>query len=688
MKIERTTNAATQINATADAMHVDVAKQQKLLYMLSDKLYANKFKSIIRELASNARDSHDEAGVTEPFVITAPTHSSPELSVEDFGTGLDYETAKKTILLFLGSTKDYDDEATGRLASQSVGGFGIGSKSPRAYTPDYQMTLRKDGVEYVVVISNDENGMPQSTLLAEIPTDKPNGVKVTVPVKVGDIHIWQQEVTQYIKFTNYNCVAVVGAERLLPSKPDVSVEFENFTLQGYKHKEWRGSNSIAVQYGGVIYSLDSSNIGAGSYDLCQKLRYDMQFFIRVEGADKLDFSLSRESIEATEKSINFVQEAFKEIKREADETMKATNTSSYYGRVIRHQSYHEVQAALLAQKPAYERRMATKLAEIATWNLEDAVLDVQGIYLGRRKVLKTDGTVTFSHRCPSEVTVLWSNCPIDRDTLKGLAKPAKSHYQVLIKCSEKTPEKVAAWMENHHPGLPYKTWYYEQTPVKRAPRNTSVRYVVCAATGNRHEAASRYLRAIPSAEFMWVSTAMKPYTLFVPTAAALKRGLPSAAESMAAEQVLNNIAVLRWVEGIATAEEAQEVLLETRSYILSRKEQILDKDLFDSIISMLKCALDVASTGIERYRIVKRAEYAYGAVQNLPACAYEELRFHHKGSEYKVSDVIAAAQRLIHQIVRQGDVVSLLNADEFGQRLKSGDATAAKIAKLLKLELV
>lgn len=63
--------------------------------MLSDKLYANKFKSIIRELASNARDSHDEAGVTEPFVITAPTHSCPELSVEDFGTGLDPELRGK-----------------------------------------------------------------------------------------------------------------------------------------------------------------------------------------------------------------------------------------------------------------------------------------------------------------------------------------------------------------------------------------------------------------------------------------------------------------------------------------------------------------------------------------------------------------------------------------------------------------
>lgn len=688
MKIERTTNAATQINATADAMHVDVAKQQKLLYMLSDKLYANKFKSIIRELASNARDSHDEAGVTEPFVITAPTRSSLELSVEDFGTGLDYETAKKTILLFLGSTKDYDDEATGRLASQSVGGFGIGSKSPRAYTPDYQMTLRKDGVEYVVVISNDENGMPQSTLLAEIPTDKPNGVKVTVPVKVADINIWQQEVTQYIKYTNYNCVAVVGAERLLPSKPDVSVEFENFTLQGYKHKEWCGSNSIAVQYGGVIYSLDSSNIGAGTYDLCQKLRYDMMFFIRVEGADKLDFSLSRESIEATEKSINFVQDAFKEIKHEATLTLKAADTATWSGRTSDCQNYAEVQELLLAQKPAYERRMATKLAEIAAWNLEDAVLDVRGVYIDRRRSLKTDGAVTFSHRSPSEVTVLWSNCPIDRDTLKELAKPAKSHYQVLIKCSEKTPEKVAAWMENHHTGLPYKTWYYEQTPVKHAPRNTSVRYVVCAATGNRHEAASRYLRAIPSAEFMWVSAAMKPRTVFVPTAAALKRGLPSTVESMTAEQVLNDSSILSWVEGIATAGVAQEALLETRGYILSRKDQILDKDLFDLTISMLKCALDVTSTGIERYRKVKSAEYAYGAVQNLPACAYAEMRFQYKGSEYKVSDVIATSQRLIHQIVRQGDVVSLLNADEFGPRLKSGDATAVKIAKLLKLELV
>lgn len=687
MKIERTTNAATQINATADAMHVDVAKQQKLLYMLSDKLYANKFKSIIRELASNARDSHDEAGVTEPFVITAPTHSSPELSVEDFGTGLDYETAKKTILLFLGSTKDYDDEATGRLASQSVGGFGIGSKSPRAYTPDYQMTLRKDGVEYVVVISNDENGMPQSTLLAEIPTDKPNGVKITVPVKVADIHVWQQEVTQYIKFTNYNCVAVVGAERLLPRKPDVSVEFENFTLQGFKHKEWRGTNSIAVQYGGVVYSLDSSNIGAGSNDLCQKLRYDMMFFIRVEGADKLDFSLSRESIEATEKSINFVQEAFKEIKREATLTLNAAGTTSYSGRIRRCYSYAEVQEVLLAQKPAYERRMATKLAEIAAWNLEDAVLDVRGVYLDRRKTLKTDGAVAFSHRNPSEVTVLWSNCPIDRDTLKEPAEPAKSSYQVLIKCSEKTPEKVAAWMEKHHPGLPYKTWFYEQTPVKRAPRNTSVKYVVCAVTGNRREVGYG-LRAVPSAEFIWVSAAMKPSTVYVPTAAALKRGLPSVVESMTAEQVLNDSSVLRWAEGIATAEGARESLLETRSYILSRKDQILDKDLFDSTISLLEYALDVAHTRAERYSKVKRAEYTYGAVQTLPACAYAEMRFQYKGGEYKVSDVIAAAQRLIHQIVRQGDAVSLLNADEFVQRLKSGDATAAKIAKLLKLELV
>ena len=138
MKIEQTTKNAAVINTASDVMNVDASKQEKLLFMLSDKLYSNKFKSIIRELASNARDSHSDAGVIEPFVITAPTDDKPELSIEDFGTGLDYETAKKTILMFLGSTKDYDDDKTGQLASQSIGGFGIGSKSPRAYTPDYR----------------------------------------------------------------------------------------------------------------------------------------------------------------------------------------------------------------------------------------------------------------------------------------------------------------------------------------------------------------------------------------------------------------------------------------------------------------------------------------------------------------------------------------------------------------------
>ena len=230
MKIEQTTKNAAVVNTASDTMGVDASKQEKLLFMLSDKLYANKFNSIIRELASNARDSHDEAGNPEPFVIMAPTPAEPSLSIEDFGMGLDYETAKRTILMFLGSTKDYDDDKTGRLASQSIGGFGIGSKSPRAYTPDYQMILRKDGVEYVVVISNNEQGLPQSNLLAETPTDKPNGVKVIVPVKTADIYRWQNEVEAYVEGINYNCVADIGGNKHVPPTPVASIDFGDFYL--------------------------------------------------------------------------------------------------------------------------------------------------------------------------------------------------------------------------------------------------------------------------------------------------------------------------------------------------------------------------------------------------------------------------------------------------------------------------
>ena len=685
MKIEQTTKNAAVMNTASDTMGVDASKQEKLLFMLSDKLYANKFNSIIRELASNARDSHDEAGNPEPFVITAPTPAEPSLSIEDFGMGLDYETAKRTILMFLGSTKDYDDDKTGRLASQSIGGFGIGSKSPRAYTPDYQMILRKDGVEYVVVISNNEQGLPQSNLLAETPTDKPNGVKVIVPVKTADIYRWQNEVEAYVEGTNYNCVAYIGGSKHVPPTPVASIDFGDFHLD-VLNKAVPGISAVQVSYGGVLYQMthEQSIYDRGlAYKLQHNLKSEFEFRIRVETSDKLDFSLSREAIENTEKTVEFLTKVLKTLNEEVNKTL-AFGNQKFSGTVVELvKSYDEAVEKLELQVEAYHNRVKTKLGDYARYNFTEYKLDVGGFYLeGRSRKFKRDGALYLSNDRTPDVEVLWSNEPINNDLLKTLAKKRQATNEVTIKCPEKTLEKVKSWMEKKFPNLPYRTTFHSQP--KRVPATRSEpKFTVCAATDKRIELEyAKY--AVPSADFMWVGEAMK-VDVFVPSAAALKRGLPAHIQMLTEDEIFTtHVQSLQWVESVAVGGEAAEALHQMIEYLERNRNKFLDKAALKRGLGILSAAHKRSVTLMNRMRRIRTLNCRY-AIQTLPDCAYREMEFSYQGTILKFSDAIRIGNDLVKKTVIDGDKVSMLNTEEFVKRLAEGDKLAEKLAKLLKL---
>ena len=685
MKIEQTTKNAAVVNTASDTMGVDASKQEKLLFMLSDKLYANKFNSIIRELASNARDSHDEAGNPEPFVITAPTPAEPSLSIEDFGMGLDYETAKRTILMFLGSTKDYDDDKTGRLASQSIGGFGIGSKSPRAYTPDYQMILRKNGVEYVVVISNNEQGLPQSNLLAETPTDKPNGVKVIVPVKTADIYRWQNEVEAYVEGTNYNCVADIGGSKHVPPTPVASIDFGDFHLD-VLNKAIPGYSEVKVSYGGVLYQMthEQSIYDRGlAYKLQHNLQPEFEFRIRVETSDKLDFSLSREAIENTEKTIEFLTKVLKTLNEEVNKTL-AFGSQKFSGTVVELvESYDEAVEKLELQVEAYHNRIKTKMGDYARYNFTEYKLDVGGFYLeGRSRKFKRDGALYLSNDHTPDVEVLWSNEPINNDLLKELAKKRQATNEVSIKCPEKTLEKVKAWVEKKFPNLPYRTTFHSQ-PKRVSVTRSEPKFTVCAATGNRIEL--KYAKyAVPSADFMWVGEAMQ-VEVFVPSAAALKRGLPAHIKLLTEVEIFTTHAQsLQWVESVAVGDETAEALRQMIGYLERNSNKFLDKAALKRGLEILSAARKRSVTLMNRKRHIWSLNCQV-AIQTLPDCAYREMEFSYQGTILKFSDAIRIGNDLVKKTVVDGDKVSMLNTEEFVKRLAEGDKLAEKLAKLLKL---
>lgn len=688
MKIEQTTKNAAVMSTASDTMGVDASKQEKLLFMLSDKLYANKFNSIIRELASNARDSHDDAGVSEPFVITAPTQEEPELSIEDFGTGLDYETAKKTILMFLGSTKDYDDVENGRMASQSIGGFGIGSKSPRAYTSDYQMVLRKDGMEYVVVISNNENGLPQSSLLVEAPTDKPNGVKVIVPVLAKDIDRWQGEVERYMEGTNYNCVADIEGEKIYPAKAVASIDFGEFHLDVFNNPNHRDTKPVYVSYGGVLYGMthEESKYSNGlEYQLRNMLQSKFVYRIRVETSEKLDFSLSRETIENTDKSVAFLNSALKKLMEEAKKSLSFGDSKCHTRIVQVVDTYDGAAEKLAQQEEAYRNRMGTVLGAYAEVNFKSYKLDVGGFYLERRSHrLKRDASLALAIDTKPAVKVLWSNEPISDELLKELARLRGEQNEVTIKCSEKTLAKVKEWMSKKFPNLPYTDWYYEQA--KRTVIRSAPQFTVCAATGNRIEL--KYAKyAVPSKEFMWVGAAMGK-TVFVPSASTLKRGLPSHITLMTEKEILEeSVQTLEWAESIATGEQAVEAVFQMVEYLQRNSDKLLDQKEFDRVREVLLSARKRAVRLHNRMREVRAMSVYVGTQvpQVLPPCAYREMEFSHEGSTLKLSDAIKMGNEVIRKIVTDGDKLVMLNTAEFVKRLAEGDKLAEKLAKLLKL---
>jgi BMFP domain-containing protein YqiC len=325
--------------------------------------------------------------------------------------------------------------------------------------------------------------------------------------------------------------------------------------------------------------------------------------------------------------------------------------------------------------------METVLGAYAEVNFKSYKLDVGGFYLERRSHrLKRDASLVLAIDTKPAVTVLWSNEPISNDLLKELARLRGEQNEVTIKCSEKTLAKVKEWMSKKFPNLPYTDWYYEQA--KRTVIRSAPQFTVCAATGNRIEL--KYAKiAVPSKEFMWVGAATGN-TVFVPSASALKRGLPSHIELLTEKQILEESPqTLQWAESIATGEQAVEAVFQMAEYLQRNSDKLLDRKELDRVREVLLSARKRAVRLHNRMSEVR--SMAVCGVQVLPPCAYREMEFSHEGSTLKLSDAIKMGNEVIRKIVTDGDKLVMLNTAVFVQRLAEGDKLAEKLAKLLKL---
>ena len=264
--------------------------------VLSNGLYSNKIRAIIRELSCNAVDSHKAANNPQPFDVHLPNSFENWFSVRDYGTGLTKHQVKTIYTTYFESTKQSDNTM--------IGGLGLGSKSPFSYTNTFAITTYKDGIKNICSAFINEHGVPDLVFMAETTTDEPNGVEVKIAVS---------DPQDYIKFTK-EAEQVYRHFELTPNVTGVS----NFKIDYQDYRERNvipnvhiiGGNKPVAVMGNIEYPLSNMPTHNLSSKITHLLACGLELHFDI---GELDIQPSREGLSYDAKTINKIVERLTEL---------------------------------------------------------------------------------------------------------------------------------------------------------------------------------------------------------------------------------------------------------------------------------------------------------------------------------------------------------------------------------------
>jgi hypothetical protein len=140
--VENSDGAEAVFGGSREVGDFTMEATSKMFSIVIDKLYSDPPRACIRELMTNAFDSHIAAGCpTRPVKLLLPTRWDPSFSVRDFGTSLSHKDVMGLYTRVGVSTKDQSNE--------QVGKWGLGSKVPFACVDTFGVTCWLEGEKRV-----------------------------------------------------------------------------------------------------------------------------------------------------------------------------------------------------------------------------------------------------------------------------------------------------------------------------------------------------------------------------------------------------------------------------------------------------------------------------------------------------------------------------------------------------------
>lgn len=312
-------------------MQISKENEHVILNLLRSQMYSDPVAAICREITSNARDSHTEAGkIHIPIEINLPTNQSPQLEIIDYGVGISPDRAKNVFVQFGNSTKRNTDD--------QIGGFGLGGKTPLAYTDSFVIKSIFDGIETIYSVYIDETTKGKMQVLHSEPTGKENGVTIQIPIKKQDFNLFAKEIKKNTRFWETKPIIRQNGIPLDIPNEDIPESFFFPHLKSYikyqKKDHWRYSNTsicegdhncALVIVDGIPYKIDSEKLKLDPS--CQKLcsKHLRLFF----NTGELSLSSNRETLYYNQQTKKAIEARLKELFNHIQDISKDFLESKY-----------------------------------------------------------------------------------------------------------------------------------------------------------------------------------------------------------------------------------------------------------------------------------------------------------------------------------------------------------------------
>lgn len=321
--IKERKNSTIETNIPASLQQeFKISVNPKMFEILSSTIYTDKILAPIRELITNAWDEHCKLGkIDTPIDIHLPGMLSSNFVIRDYGAGMSEDDIYNVYTNYGASTKDETNDL--------VGYFGIGSKSPFAYTSNYTIVSYLGHKELIFNIAVDD-GIPKITKIHERVSDKPTGFEVRFDVSPDDFEKFRSKFLNFV-LTHPAKFHLIDSKLCVEDykKDRVLFETEDFVLAfGDNYDYYHSEPELHVLSGGVQYSLNNA-----PYEVTSKLGTLQEIFTKniftalIPNSDvkkkfqvflktpvgTVDISSSRESLEYTAGTLTTLESISKKI---------------------------------------------------------------------------------------------------------------------------------------------------------------------------------------------------------------------------------------------------------------------------------------------------------------------------------------------------------------------------------------